>query len=480
MNLAPEELEMALAYEIHAPIYIDGDGNLSDTAQAESWQGDGGKDTPFLIEAYSIDLGGAPGNCITIYNTSLYVIVRDCFFTGATTTLMAGIRLENVTNCILDGNTFFDNSYGIYLHNSHHNIVRNNNCTMNSRGVVFEYDSVLNEFYNNTFSWNWVYGISLESSGGNEFLNNTFLHNDVGVRVGDGCSANDFRKNFFIMNHFDALLFVGTGRDNFVFWNTFHLNMISVTDHSADGNYFGHNYYSGYSDFDQQGDGIYDRPYIHFGTAGSIDYNPLVYVPMPPVWGQTPTDQTVELGEVVVYGLNVLSSPPIKSWRINDTLHFKVDHDGVVTDNGNLNVGRYNLEVHVTDLYGNSIVAHLSVIVGDTTAPVWIISPEDQSFLYGTQVNIWIGAWDLSGIAGFTLSDTVNFTLTSSSYGEAGFAGVRTVTTLEPGNYALSITVYDTNQNEVVASFSVTIVDAEAEALSPVWIVTPISLAGIA
>ncbi len=264
VNISLGELEMGLAYEIHAPMYIDGDVNLSDTAQLELWEGDGGENNPFIIEGYSIDLGGAPGNCITIYNTSLHVIVRDCFLTGATAAFMAGIRLENVTNSILDGNTFFDNSYGIYLYNSHHNIVRNNNYTMNLRGVVLEYDSVLNEFYNNTFSWNWVYGISLQSSGGNDFLNNTFLHNDVGVRVGDGCSANDFRKNFFIMNHFDALLFSGTGRNNLVFWNTFHLNMISVTDHSVDGNHFGYNYYSEYSDLDQQGDGIYDGPYVHF------------------------------------------------------------------------------------------------------------------------------------------------------------------------------------------------------------------------
>ncbi len=143
-------------------------------------------------------------------------------------------------------------------------------------------------------------------------------------------------------------------------------------------------------------------------------------------------------------------------------------------------MGRYNLEVNVTDLYGNSIVGHLSVIVEDTTAPLWIITPEDQSFLYGAQVNMWIGAWDLSGIVGFALSDNVNFTLTSSSYGEAGFAGIRSVTTLEPGTYTLSVTAYDNNQNEVVASFSVTIEDAEAEELSPVWLVTPIGLAGIA
>ncbi|MFQ5832282.1 MAG: nitrous oxide reductase family maturation protein NosD [Candidatus Thorarchaeota archaeon] len=283
LNLKLGELEMGLAYEIHAPIYIDGDSNLSDTAQLESWQGDGGEDTPFVIEGYSIDRGGAPGNCITIYNTSLHVIVKDCLLTGATAASMAGIHLENVTNCILDENTLFDNMYGIYLYNSHHNTMRNNNCTMNSWGVVFEYDSVLNQFYNNTFSWNWAYGIGLQSSGGNDFLNNTFLHNDVGVHVGDGCTANEFRSNFFIMNHFDALLFTGTSRDNFVFWNTFHWNVISVTDHSVDGNHFGYNYYSEFSDFDQQDDGIYDRPYLLAGSAGSIDYNPLVYIPMPPV-----------------------------------------------------------------------------------------------------------------------------------------------------------------------------------------------------
>ena len=51
----------------HGSITIDGNGDFKLIAEAESWDGDGSEETPYIIEGFDFDRGGTDGSCIDIY-----------------------------------------------------------------------------------------------------------------------------------------------------------------------------------------------------------------------------------------------------------------------------------------------------------------------------------------------------------------------------------------------------------------------------
>ena len=99
-----------LSYESHDYFYIVNDTDLVATAAAESWEGNGSPETPFLIQGYEIN---PMIEDIHIENTRLHFKILDCNISGA----LGGIALENVTNGVIQNCLFSDNEYGIYLRN---------------------------------------------------------------------------------------------------------------------------------------------------------------------------------------------------------------------------------------------------------------------------------------------------------------------------------------------------------------------------
>ncbi len=99
-----------LSYESHDYIYIVNDTDLETTAAAESWEGDGSPETPFLIQGYEIN---PTMEDIHIENTRLHFKILDCNISGA----LGGIYLGNVTNAVIQNCLFTENAYGVYLEN---------------------------------------------------------------------------------------------------------------------------------------------------------------------------------------------------------------------------------------------------------------------------------------------------------------------------------------------------------------------------
>ena len=99
-----------LSYESHDYFYIHNDSELTATAAAESWEGNGSPETPFLIQGYEIN---PMIEDIHIENTRLHFKILDCNISGA----LGGIALENVTNGVIQNCLFTNNEYGIYLRN---------------------------------------------------------------------------------------------------------------------------------------------------------------------------------------------------------------------------------------------------------------------------------------------------------------------------------------------------------------------------
>jgi len=98
--------------------------------------------------------------------------------------LIAGVYLDNVQNCIVQGNILSDNYYGIYLKKSRKNVLRENIASDNKYGLILCVSSGENVLRKNRVSDNY-YGVYLENACNNNTLtgNTIFSNRENGVMV---------------------------------------------------------------------------------------------------------------------------------------------------------------------------------------------------------------------------------------------------------------------------------------------------------
>ncbi len=463
------------AYEDHTPISITGDENLTIMAEADSWDGIGTLENPYIIEGYNITLSGTPGSCITLYDISLYVVLRDCLIGDAT----YGVRLYNVTHFASVENIIYDTGFGMEILLCDHSIIMDtifeedyypiyveDSVNMHIEGCQFITSEIA--IYASELAYSWI-------------VNNTITDVEYGILLEPDCVGNEIRQNSVSKASSYGIVIAVAAEYNNVVWNYFDADLGGAYDNSVPPtNEFSHNYYSEFTSIDLDEDGIYDTAYLVQGLAGAHDYHPLRYPPLPPSWAFAPTDFEIELGSSCFHQLEVDSYPPIAHWVVNDTLHFDIDQNGVLLDRGNLALGEYGLEVNATDLYGQSVTGVFKVTVEDTTYPVFVTTLNDVSFYYGDSVEIQVIAWDNSWVEEWTLSDTGNFSITWESFGELSVATIESVGGLEVGFYPLHLTVFDSSGLMVATSFSVTVEQMPAEGAPLVWILAPSGLASAA
>ncbi|MFX1577092.1 MAG: hypothetical protein ACFFCF_07940 [Promethearchaeota archaeon] len=176
----------------------------------------------------------------------------------------------------------------------------------------------------------------------------------------------------------------------------------------------------------------------------------------PPAWVQTPTDQTLELGQDLSYNLDATDRSGLDTWWINDTTTFAIDNSGLITNTIALAVGVYGLQVSVNDTLGYIQSASFTVAVEDTTDPEITTTQTEWYFDYGVPVTgVIIEATDLDGIDHWTLSDTTNFNFTVESSTSTSIS-ITNILPLNPStDYSLDITAFDPSGNS--DTFSITI-----------------------
>ncbi len=115
-----------------------------------------------------------------------------------------------------------------------------------------------------------------------------------------------------------------------------------------------------------------------------------------PTWDEPIQDMILELGDGFEYDVNATDDNGIDKFWVNDTTHFEIDSEGVITNSTALGVGDYPLEIGCNDTYGNHISETLTVSVEDTTSPVWIQESTDVVLECGLEeVDINFEASDL-------------------------------------------------------------------------------------
>lgn len=187
---------------------------------------------------------------------------------------------------------------------------------------------------------------------------------------------------------------------------------------------------------------------------------------IPPTWIIVPTDQILPFEVSLSLQLGAWDASGHVYWSINDTVHFAIDDYGTITNKTLLLSGDYPLNITISDPFGNSVSAVFTLTVEypelDTTPPIWIIAPSDQTIVEGNAFYLQLGAWDDSGSLYWSLNDTIRFAV--DYYG-----GISNKTYLSAGTYPLNVTVTDSSGNSISDVFTLTISEPEGDTHPPSW-----------
>ncbi|MFD0989382.1 nitrous oxide reductase family maturation protein NosD [Mariniflexile jejuense] len=174
-----------------------------------------------------------------------------------------GIYLEFSDDCIIKNNVSAENlRYGLHFMFSHRDVYRDNTFENNGAGVAVMFSKNI-KMLNNTFKENWgtaSYGMLLKEINDAEITGNTFKENTVGINI-EGSNRVTYKNNNFINNGW-AIKVRGACYTNSFLENNFLYNSFDVSYNSnVNDNIFNKNYWSNYTGYDLDKNGIGDVPY---------------------------------------------------------------------------------------------------------------------------------------------------------------------------------------------------------------------------
>ena len=209
------------------------------------------------ISSEALDQAGS-GNGVHMWHSS-YIIVEN----NEVNNLRDGIYLEFVTDSKILNNNSHDNlRYGLHFMFSNKDEYHNNIFTNNGAGVAVMFSKFI-KMTGNTFTKNWgtaSYGLLLKEIYDAEIENNTFKENTIGINV-EGSTRINYFKNNFISNGWSVKI-AGACYTNIFKENNFLNNSFDISYNSMmNDNKFDNNYWSSYTGYDLDKNGVGDVPY---------------------------------------------------------------------------------------------------------------------------------------------------------------------------------------------------------------------------
>lgn len=209
------------------------------------------------IKSYALDETSS-GNGIHLWHCKHMRVERN-----DVTGMRDGIYFEFVEDSFISYNASRKNvRYGLHFMFSHRNEYHHNDFKENGAGVAVMFSKFI-KMHHNTFHLNWgtaSYGLLLKEINDAEIHHNYFEENTIGINV-DGCNRINYNNNHFIRNGW-AVKFNGGCYTNIFEYNNFMHNAFDLSYNSKlNDNKFEANYWSEYSGYDLDRDGIGDVPH---------------------------------------------------------------------------------------------------------------------------------------------------------------------------------------------------------------------------
>jgi nitrous oxidase accessory protein len=198
------------------------------------------------------------GNGIQLWHSN-HIVIENNYVEN----VRDGIYLEFSDDCLIKNNVSVENlRYGLHFMFSNDDVYRDNTFENNGAGVAVMFSKKI-KMLNNTFRKNWgsaSYGMLLKEINDAEIIGNTFEENTIGINI-EGTNRIVYKNNNFINNGW-AIKVRGACYANDFINNNFLYNSFDLAYNSKlNDNKFEHNYWSNYTGYDLDKNGVGDIPF---------------------------------------------------------------------------------------------------------------------------------------------------------------------------------------------------------------------------